>query len=308
MPAVGPTTWWIGPSGWSYADWNGIVYPLRKPRGFKPLAYLARFFNAVEVNTTFYQIPAPGLTAEWPGLVPEQFRFAFKLTQTFTHQRTQFPPSEDVRAFIAATQPVRAAGKLGPLLIQFPWSFRLTPENAEWLWRVADSFPDFERFVEVRHTSWATPEGLAALRPAVGWVNIDQPRLRDCIGPTEYVSGEAAYVRLHGRNAGAWFRAKPRGADLSRAESVGARDARYDYLYSEEELREWVARLNKIAEQARQVYVFTNNHYRGQAPANALELKALLGAKPVETPPTLVQTYPRLARIAEPRGQLDLFT
>jgi uncharacterized protein YecE (DUF72 family) len=308
MAAVGPTRWWIGPSGWSYPDWSGIVYPLRKPRGFKPLAYLARFFNAVEVNTTFYRIPAPGLTAEWPGLVPEQFRFAFKLTQTFTHQRTQFPPPEDVRAFVEATRPVRDAGKLGPLLIQFPWSFRFTPENVAWVGRVADSFPDFERFVEVRHTSWATPEGLAALRPAAGWVNIDQPRLHDCIGPTEHISGDMAYVRLHGRNAGAWFRAQPSGIDTSRAESLRARDARYDYLYSEEELREWVARLNKLATQARQVYVFTNNHYRGQAPANALEIKALLEGHAVAVPPALAKAYPRLADIGGSRGQLELFT
>jgi uncharacterized protein YecE (DUF72 family) len=286
---------WIGPSGWSYPDWAGLVYPATKPRGFKPLAYLARYFNAVEVNSSFYRIPTPRMTAAWPRLVPASFRFAFKLTQIFTHERSEFPATTDVAAFVEGTQPIRDAGLLGPLLIQFPWSFRYAPDAVDWLRRLADSFEPYDRFIEVRHSSWAAPEALAELRLCGGYCNIDQPALRDCLGPTAHVFGRSAYVRLHGRNSRNWF-----------AKNQPAFE-RYNYLYSEDELREWVARLNAIGDQAKEMYVFANNHYRGQGPVNALELKALLGDTPVDVPPDLVAAYPRLAGIARATPKQGLF-
>ncbi len=288
--------YWIGPCGWSYPDWEGVVYPLRKPRGFRHLAYLARYFNAIEVNSSFYRIPTADMTRGWPALVPADFRFAFKLTQSFTHQRSQPPAASDAAAFTEGTRPIHEAGMLGPLLLQFPWSFRYTPENVDWLRRLAELFPDFARFVEVRHRSWAEPEALAAVQAVGGFCNIDQPRLRECLRPSTHVFGNAAYVRLHGRNAKAWFR-----RDQPRYE-------RYNYLYSEDELRDWVRRLNEIAQDAHEVYVFANNHYRGQAPANALELRSFLEQRPVDVPPELIETYPRLSAVARPpRGQRGLF-
>ena len=198
MTAAKRAKLWIGPSGWSYDDWLGIVYPRPKPRGFKPLAHLARFFNAVEVNSSFYRIPSPRMTAAWPRLVPAEFRFAVKLTQIFTHGRRDFPGPRDVDAFNAALVPLREAGMLGPLLMQFPWSFRYTSEAVEWLRRLADAFPDLDRFVEVRHASWEQPEALDALRSVGGYCNIDQPRLRNCLRPTQHVFGRNAYVSCTG--------------------------------------------------------------------------------------------------------------
>jgi uncharacterized protein YecE (DUF72 family) len=286
---------WIGPSGWSYPDWDGVVYPSLRRRGFKPLAFIARFFNAVEVNSSFYRLPTPYMTARWLPQVPPDFRFAIKLTRTFTHERQEFPPPGDVDAFKQALVPLRAAGRLGPVLMQFPWSFRHTPDAVDWLKRLADAFPDFDRFIEVRHISWAQPEALALLRQVGGYTNIDQPLLRDCLGPTEHVLGDDAYVRLHGRNAANWFRdGQPAWA-------------RYDYLYSEEELREWVGRLNAIATRAHEVYVFANNHHRGQGPANALELRALLENRAVDVPAELARAFPRLRRIALPEREPGLF-
>lgn len=286
-PASGQRLW-IGPSGWSYDDWFGIVYPQPRPRGFKPLAHIARYFNAAEVNSSFYRVPSPRMTAAWPGQVPEQFRFAFKLTQTFTHRRQQPADAADVRAFRDGLEPIRDAGRLGPLLMQFPWSFRYAPEAVDWLRRLADEFHDFNRFIEVRHTSWAAPDALEQLAEVGGYCNIDQPQLRDCLGPTTHVFGRDAYVRLHGRNAGNWF-----------ADKVPSFE-RYNYLYSDEELQEWVRRVNEIQDKAENTYVFANNHYRGQGPVNALELKALLTGRPVTAPPELVAAYPRLARHTRP--------
>ena len=286
---------WIGPSGWSYGDWHGVVYPRRKPRGFKPLAHLARYFNAVEVNSSFYRIPTPRMTAAWVPQVPAGFRFAFKLTQRFTHQRAAFPEREEVAAFAEGLEPIRDAGLLGPLLIQFPWSFRYTNEAEEWLRRLAEAFPDFDRFIEVRHASWGRPEALDALAEVGGYCNIDQPPLRDCLGPTQHVLGANAYARLHGRNARNWF-----------ADNVPTFE-RYNYLYADNELREWVTRLSAMATQAQNLYVFANNHYRGQGPANALELRALLEGVAVSVPAELLATYPRLDAIARPSGEPGLF-
>jgi len=292
---TGQAKFWIGPSGWSYEDWYGIVYPEPAPRGFKPLGYLAQFFNAVEVNSSFYRIPSPRTTAAWVSLVPSDFRLTFKLTQIFTHQRADFPPPEEVRAFKEALKPVAEANRLGPLLIQFPWSFRYSPQAAEWLARLADAFGEYERFFEVRHSSWARPEGLQAIATCGGFCNIDQPKLRSCLRPTTHVFGESAYVRLHGRNAQHWF-----------AENQPAFE-RYNYLYSTEELREWADRLDLLAAKARQVYVFANNHYKGQGPANALELRALLERRQVDVPRELMGAYPRLAEIARPTAPAGLF-
>lgn len=285
----------IGPAGWSYDDWHGIVYPDPAPRGFRPLAHLARYFNAVEVNSSFYRIPTARMTSAWTRLVPAEFRFAFKLTQVFTHERGEFPPGSAAAEFREGVAPIREAGLLGPLLMQFPWSFRHSEESVAWLQRLAGAFPDFDRFIEVRHASWSTPEALEQLRTIGGYCNIDQPQLRDCLRPTEHVFGRSAYVRLHGRNAKSWF-----------ADGLPAYE-RYNYLYGEDELREWVRRLNAMCDQADDVYVFANNHYRGQGPANALELKALLTGQPVDAPAELVRAYPRLAAIARcaPGGLFD---
>ena len=295
MAAPHAANLWIGPSGWSYDDWHGIVYPSRKPRGFKPLAHLADYFNAVEVNTSFYRLPTARMTSAWTRQVPDGFRFAFKLTQVFTHARDEFPSAATTQAFRDGVAPIRDAGLLGPLLMQFPWSFRYTGEAVQWLRRLADAFLDFDRFTEVRHASWNQPEALEHLRQAGGYCNIDQPRLRNCLGPTQHVLGANAYVRLHGRNARNWF-----------ADNVPSFE-RYNYLYSDDELREWVTRLNAMSAQADSVYAFANNHYRGQGPVNALELKALLTGERVNVPPELIGAYPRLAAIARPPREPGLF-
>jgi uncharacterized protein YecE (DUF72 family) len=148
---------------------------------------------------------------------------------------------------------------------------------------------------EVRHASWESAEALAAVRAVGQWCNIDQPRLRDCLGPTAHALGGSAYVRLHGRNAQNWF-----------AEGQPAFE-RYNYLYSEDEVREWVARVSALCDQTDNVYAFANNHYRGQGPVNALELRALLEGQPVNVPPALLAAYPRLRAVARPVRPTSLF-
>ena len=284
----------IGPSGWSYPDWYGCVYPRRTPSSFRPLRLISELFNTVEVNTTFYAVPEARVTERWPPQVNADFRFAVKLHQSLTHERGDIDAAL-LRAFDEATRPIRAAGMLGPLLIQFPWSFRFGPPAADYLRRLADALPGYERFIEVRHASWSEPEALEALAAAGGVCNIDQPRLPQNLAPREIVTGGTAYARLHGRNAANWF-----------AEGLPPFE-RYNYLYGEAELREWAERLSRLATRAQTVYAFANNHYRGQGVANALELRAMLEGGRVRATDELLAAYPRLAAIAMPPREPGLF-
>ncbi|HOZ45546.1 MAG TPA: DUF72 domain-containing protein [Candidatus Hydrogenedentes bacterium] len=275
----------IGPAGWSYEDWKGIVYPPDMPRGFHALTYLAGFFDTVEVDSTFYRPPNWRHCASWLQKTAENPRFMFtmKLWQRFTHERGDWPSAVETRQVVDGMAPLVEAGKLGALLVQFPWSFKRTPENRTWLARIVETFADYSLAVEIRHASWDRPEMLDGLgQRKVAFCNIDQPVFNDSIGPSDHVTAPMAYVRFHGRNYDNWFRddAKPY--------------ERYDYLYTRDELKPWIEKVEKIRKLAVEIYVITNNHYRGQAVVNAFELAAGLGKTEFVLPSHLVAAYPRL--------------
>lgn len=290
----------IGTAGWSYEDWEDIVYPREKERGFQPLVYLARYINIVEVNSTFYRPPALSLSLLWLKRVAPfpEFLFAVKVHQVFTHKREDFTQKE-VDEFKLGVEPLRAKSRLACLLFQFPWSFAGSSANFEYLVRLFKLFQGLPMAVEVRHASWDQPDFYELLaHNHVSYCNIDQPVIGNSIKPSAIVTTpEFAYVRLHGRNYRNWFR-----------EGAG-RDERYDYLYTRDELEEWVERIRNLGEKAKQVYVITNNHYRGQALANALQIRNLVTGEKLDVPPLLLRQYPLLREIAAKlsREQLDLF-
>jgi uncharacterized protein YecE (DUF72 family) len=284
----------IGPSGWNYEDWHGIVYPAPAPRRFDALAYLGRFFNAIEVNSTFYHPPAARTVASWVRRVPPpaDFKFTVKLWQGLTHRRDEPYDKGAARDFLAALQPMFESGHFGCLLIQFPWSFRCSDDAFDWLAPLADDVRDARPVIEVRHASWdneAARDRLAAL--GLSYCNVDQPALRDCIGANAHVTGPIGYFRFHGRRRDTWF-----AANISPHE-------RYNYLYSPAELEEWTPRIREVAVEAAETFVFTNNHYRGQAPANALQLRAMLGEHRVMVPPPMIDHFPALAGISAPSAR-----
>ncbi len=278
----------IGPSGWSYPDWKGIVYPAGAGSRFDALRYMSEYFDAIEVNTSFYRPPTPKTTRSWVRRVSDRegFRFAFKLWQRFTHERTGIDAG-DVDAVRAGLDPVFEAGLLGCVLMQFPWSFRNTAESIDWLASLAGRFGGYPLVAEVRHDSWDGREARARFAElGVGICNIDQPSLGRCLGPAAHATGRIGYVRFHGRRNDTWFAENARPSD------------RYDYLYGEGELREWVGRIDSIASQTDEVYVFTNNHYRGQAPANALQLRAMMENRKVSVPAELAVHFRFLEQIS----------
>ena len=257
----------VGPAGWAYEDWNGIVYPKPRPRGFDPLAHLAAYFDTVEVNSTFYRPATADTARKWVARVAEndRFRFTAKAWQRFTHARDEALTRADVAAAREALDVIRDAGRLGAVLLQFPWSFKRDDDARAWLDDATRALADFPLALEVRHASWNVPAFYRELAErGIGFVNIDQPLFARSLGPSATATAPVGYVRLHGRNYEDWFR---EGATV---------EERYDYLYSADELLPWADRARQIAATAADVYVVTNNHFEGKAVANAATLRGML--------------------------------
>jgi len=279
-----------GVAGWSYPDWAGIVYPARRSRDFHEIKYLAEYFDAVEINTSFYQPLRPALAAQWLDRVAGNPRFTFtaKLWQKFTHETGA--TAADERAVRQGFAPLLAAGKLAALLMQFPHSFHHTPENTAILEERLGRFADFPLVVEMRHGSWNHAEFYALLKERrAGFCNVDQPLVGRAMGPSERATSGIGYVRLHGRRYDTWFSDDP----------ALPRHERYNYLYGQEELAGWAARISKLARQTRTTFVIANNHFQGKSVVNALQLMNLLTNAKVHVPEPLRHHYPQLDSIAD---------
>ena len=278
----------IGPAGWSYKDWEGVVYPRKPGTKFDPLEYLSRFFNTIEINSSFYRPPTASTTKSWAKRIAtnEEFAFTAKLHRVFTHERGK-ATLQDEKAFREGMDVLAKAGRLGAVLVQFPWSFKNTDDERIYLAKLLERFRDYPLVVEVRHTSWNNEEVYEWLAEReVGICNIDQPVFKRSIGPAALTTSSVGYIRLHGRNYENWFREK------------APRDDRYNYLYSLDELDPWLVRIKEVARQTRDTYVITNNHFRGQAVVNAVEIKSALEEEPVPAPEPLFAIYPRLSHSA----------
>ncbi|MBM4371488.1 MAG: DUF72 domain-containing protein [Deltaproteobacteria bacterium] len=252
----------VGTSGYSYPDWVGTVYPAGTRRGDFLTLYPERL-GGIELNYTYYRMPSVRSMEALASAGRGRFRFAVKLTELFTHRRTAGPG--DAAAFREAMEPLRADGTLGCLLAQFPYSFRPTRGNLRYMTELLDAFAPLPRVVEVRHADWIHPGLFEVLAGrGVGFCNIDGPRLPGLPEAAAHATSPVGYVRFHGRNAARWW---------DHQES----HERYDYLYSRTELEEWVPRIRALMEETETLFVFYNNHFRGQAVRNALDLLDLLG-------------------------------
>jgi uncharacterized protein YecE (DUF72 family) len=302
----------VGPAGWSYPDSPGHVYRAGVPSRFDALNFLASYFDTIEVNSTFYRPQLPKTYASWAKRVAHnpEFRFTVKLWQLFTHGTTQargekgvarggseaesWTP-DDVRMVTEGLEVLRAEGRLGALLAQFPWSFKPDSRGRERLTRLAETFRGWPLAVEVRHGRWERPDELALLKDlGVGFTNLDQPVIGQSLPPTAHATWTLGYVRFHGRNYEHWF-----GEHEDAAQ-------RYNYLYTAAELAPWVERIKALGatDGVADVYVITNNHYEGKGPANSLMIRAMLEGRRVKAPPVLFETYrSALAPYADPADE-----
>jgi len=316
----------VGPAGWAYKDWSGVVYPSPRPKGFHEATFLAQFFDTIEINTSFYRPLRIEQAEQWIERVIANPRFMFtaKLWQRFTHGSRVSPNDErEVRTGFDVLMKER---RLGAVLVQFPFAFHRTRETMTHLTALLRRFAQYPLVVEFRHASWNAPETLALLRDyRTGFCNIDQPIIGRSLEPSAEVTSEIGYVRLHGRRYDTWFtNSKPStpgavsgageaGRRRSLAPQNGSRNAnsaaqndmvavpafeRYNYLYSETELRPWAARVLAVNAAAKSTYVVTNNHYLGKGVVNALQLISILTGAKLAIPEPLRERYPQLNEIA----------
>jgi uncharacterized protein YecE (DUF72 family) len=319
----------VGPAGWSYSDWSGYVYPLPRPKGFHEATYLAQFFDTIEINTSFYHPMRADHARQWVDRVAANPRFLFtaKLWQKFTHvelpsnlaeetsgessdmsttvasadrtNRVLSAGAADEEAVRAGFDVLQEGGKLGAVLLQFPFSFHRSTENFDYLGALLRRFSSYALAVELRHATWNVPALFALLREhRAAFCNIDQPMIGRSIGPSDETTSSIGYVRLHGRRYDTWFSDDP----------ATPPHERYNYLYSSEELAPWNQRIRAIVERTRKTFVITNNHYLGKGVVNALQIIAALKSIKLPVPEPLRQHYPVLESIAsEPPANPSLF-
>jgi len=270
----------IGTSGFSYDDWKGHFYPSSIKKG-DMLAYYARFYPTVEVNSTYYGMPRPSTMEQMTRKVPEGFDFVVKAHQSMTHSE-RFQP-EAFAQFREALEPLRDAGMLGAVLAQFPHSFRRTAANDRFLGVLRDELPEMQVVVEFRNSGWVRDETRERLRSlGLGFCCVDEPRLEGLMPPVIEATSPVGYVRFHGRNAEKWW---------AHQEAY----VRYDYLYGDAELREWVPGIRGLAEQTERTYVLFNNCHEAQASVNSRAMANLLQIPLPEMPPASEATQGVLA-------------
>lgn len=252
---------YVGTSGYSYDDWVGVYYPPDLDKR-DWLSFYAREFPVTEINYTYYRLPSAYTLAAMARKTPDGFLFTIKASQELTHARED--NAEAFRQYVAALKPLLDAGKFGCVLAQFPFSFQATEENRDYLALFRERIGDLPVVIEFRNAGWLTPETYAFLREQrFGFCCVDEPRLKGLIPPVAVTTSDIAYVRFHGRNAKKWWQHEQAYE-------------RYDYSYSDEELQEWVPKIQKLEQESGKTFAFANNHWQGQAVTTARQLRFLL--------------------------------
>ena len=294
----------IGTSGYAYPGvppkgWYNAFYPEKKRKGFDELEYYSRIFNTCEINNTFYRPPSPKVAKGWADKTPDDFSFAVKLWQKFTHP-TKISRNKSAELWEPASQsefdefragilPIAEAGKLGALLMQYPAGFHYSPENMGKIAGTLRRFYDYPKVVELRHKTWSeknTELKALLLENRAGGVLIDEPKFGTSIRQAAEAIGEIFYFRAHGRNAKAWWNPEEPWQ-------------RYDYLYTREEIKTHAERIKTAANTpgVKKAFAFYNNHARANAPANAIMLSQELGVRLKAMPPeAMVTKFPELVR------------
>jgi uncharacterized protein YecE (DUF72 family) len=275
----------------SFAD-EGLLkawYPRGVSTPKARLAYYAERFDAVEVDSPFYHLPDPAVTGRWAQRTPPEFVFHVKAHATMTHHE----PADQATAFAefrASLEPLELSGKLRGILLQYHPRFVKSPEAKEELARVRQLLDPLVPLVEFRHRSWLEEDErgdtFAFLeRSGLAYVSVDAPptRASNVLPPVAAATHRVAYVRFHGRNVKTWNIRSEKSSD------------RFDWMYSAEELAEWVPKVGELAGRADEVYALFNNNRDDYAPRSAATFRGLLDAAGIAAtggiePPPLAPT------------------
>jgi len=252
---------YLGTSGFSYDDWVGSFYPVGMPKR-EWLAYYAREFNTCEVNSTFYALPKLSSIKAMVEKTGGEFLFSIKANQEMTHQRGDNAPV--FKAFRQILEPIITAGKLGCILVQFPYSFRFNRHNWDYLARFREWLGELPMVIEFRNVQWLRSEIFDWLRHQdLGFCCVDEPQLPNILPPLAVVTSSVGYIRFHGRNSAKWWQHEHAYE-------------RYDYSYTSQELSQWLPKIQKLDSIAEKTFIFANNHWRGQAVSTIRQLRVML--------------------------------
>jgi len=250
------TDFYIGTSGYSYEDWKNNFYP-RDLDSKDYLYYYSRVFDTVELNFTYYSFPNPYTFFSLCKKVEENKKFIFsvKANSKFTHERNY--DTDDSKQFIYALKPLENADRLGSVLFQFPYSFRFSEDNLDYIKKIGNDFEGLDISIEFRNNSWMNDLVMEVLRGLnIGFVNVDEPGLKGLLLPSSICTTDMGYIRFHGRNSRSWWKSEQAYQ-------------RYDYIYSQEELAEWIPKAEEIADKTKKMFVYFNNHYKAKAAKSA---------------------------------------
>jgi uncharacterized protein YecE (DUF72 family) len=251
---------YLGTSGFSYKDWVGVYYPAGLPSR-EWLCFYARDFNTCEINSTYYALPPPGVMKALADKTGPGFLFTVKANQEMTHQREGKNVCSD---FCRCLDPMVKAGKLGCVLVQFPYSYDFNNKNWEYLANLQRDLNQLPLVVEFRNARWLKVEVFQWLRQQqIGFCCVDEPQLPNLIPPVAEATSQIAYVRFHGRNKEKWWHPEQAWE-------------RYDYTYKPEELKEWVPRIKKLAAAADKTFILANNHWKSQSITTIRQMALLL--------------------------------
>jgi uncharacterized protein YecE (DUF72 family) len=256
----------------SFAD-EGLVkkwYPRGVSTSKARLAYYSERFDTVEIDSPFYHLPDPAVTGRWAQRTPPEFIFHVKAHKTMTHHE-QAEQAQAFADFRAAIEPLELSGKLRGILLQYHPRFVKSEEAKDELSRVRGLLEPLVPLIEFRHRSWMEPEERADTvafleRSGLAYVSVDTPMTRasNVIARHAVATHRVAYVRFHGRNAKTWNIKAEKSSE------------RFNWMYSAEELAEWVEKLTQLAAETDEVYAMFNNNRDDFAPRSAMLLRGLL--------------------------------
>lgn len=252
----------IGTSGYYYDDWKGLFYPddINKK---DYLSYYSLHFNVVELNFTYYRLPEYKQIKTMIEKAKDPLLFIVKAYRGITHEISDISIKAILPLFLDGIAPLIDEKILGAILLQFPFSFHYTDSNRVYLKNLLEAVRPYPVCIEFRNMKWLRESVYSGLKEVdAGFVCVDEPELPGLIPPMALSTSKLGYIRFHGRNKKNWY-----GTDST---------SRYDYLYSEEELKEWLPRIKEISGQTEKLFVFFNNHAKSQAVTNSRMLINLL--------------------------------
>ncbi len=251
----------IGTSGYSYKDWVGTFYPESIKQG-EMLTVYSQSFSFTEINSTYYKLPNAYMFYNMQKKTGEDFMFTVKLHGSMTHTRDASDKAYD--DFSEAVNVLSEVNKLGCIMAQFPYSFHKTNDNISYIQRLKERFYEQELVVEFRNNKWIAEDTFDILRKNnIGYICVDEPSISGLMDRKAISTGKTSYIRFHGRNSDKWY-------------NHNEAYERYDYLYKEDELKEWVDKVKRLEQDTDNCFISFNNHFRAQAVLNGMMLKKLL--------------------------------